>query len=629
MRAIPRLLLGLSGGYVILPVLGEASFRHGRVQARSASPDPSPSAVPDWYGPRPQPNRVVDIEYFEEDGPIEYDSDESGQMAVIWSATGVQSSQTGRPPAPPRPYPQNKQRPTRPRPRPTETLIEINIDEGPELVPLPVPLPVPVYTQQQQQPPRPTYSPRPGPFCAPHDSQCSYGYGGNNGGNTNPYNNTWGNNDQQQPQQQQQQQQRPQQDFGYDNYNNEPQSNDWSLTNRQPTSNYGNNGGQQNPNYGNNGGHPPPNNGNNEFNGNTGNNGFNRNNGGQPSSRYLNNGEQPSSRYLNNGEQPSSRYLNSGKQPFTNYGNNNEGRSNGFNNQFVSLNGDNEGSFGNERAFDNGPSPSRNGNNFPGRPSPLQDQNGYEMGQPSFLNGNPLSSFHPFYDNRVPTFRQKEYFEKPFFWEHKCPRGECAREKFPFLEGARSYCEQNCWNSECLGRNCPGCARECPSIFPGCEAKCFSDECIQTGNSCGRSCWDCGRFMQYRWESNIMRLRERFAVPEVPSVFERGFERCGPICKKPYPGCEVCFDRPQHGCSTCLENPTLECESCVERAVAHERRYQINSGNERLSRPYPPPGGLRGSLGRPPKGQGQWANGDPPKPAEKDCDDSEPEIVVE
>jgi hypothetical protein len=133
--------------------------------------------------------------------------------------------------------------------------------------------------------------------------------------------------------------------------------------------------------------------------------------------------------------------------------------------------------------------------------------------------------------------------------------------------------------------------------------------------------------MQYRWESNVMRLCERFAVPETPSVFQRGFERCGTICKKPYPGCEVCFDRPQHGCSTCLENPTLECESCVERAVARERRYQNNSGGERLSRPYPPPGlqGPGGS-GKPPKGQSPDG---PCKSEEKDCEDSEPEIVIE
>jgi hypothetical protein len=62
-----------------------------------------------------------------------------------------------------------------------------------------------------------------------------------------------------------------------------------------------------------------------------------------------------------------------------------------------------------------------------------------------------------------------------------------------------------------------------------------------------------------------------------------------------------------------------------------------NSGGERLSRPYPPPGlqgpGLQGlagprsgGSGRPPKVQ--WSDG-PRKSEAKDCEDSEPEIVVE
>jgi hypothetical protein len=180
----------------------------------------------------------------------------------------------------------------------------------------------------------------------------------------------------------------------------------------------------------------------------------------------------------------------------------------------------------------------------------------------------------PFHER--PVFRYAEYFNQPFFWEQDCPRGECAFEKFPFLEGSRSfsYCEDRCWSRECLGKNCAGCDRECGNIFPGCEARCFSDECELSGR-CGHSCWDCGRFMQYRWERNMMSLRERFDVRDSPVIFERSLERCDDICKKPYPGCEVCFERPHRGCDSCLEQPTAECEMCIERETYRETEFYI------------------------------------------------------
>jgi hypothetical protein len=373
MRAIPRLLLGLSSGYVVLPVLSHAiqaadaspasaaasskdcpflnkpchfSTRNG-LYARTASPDPGPSAVPDWYGQRPQSDRVIDIEYFEDDQQNGNNNDESGRRAVIWSTAGVRSSHTGRPPPPQRQYHYNKQRPTRPRlrPRPTETLIEIDIDDGPELVPIAVPV-VPIYTQPPQQ--NPTYVPIPkaAPPCLPDDPQCNYGYTGN----LRPYNNSSGNDSQRWQQQQQQQEQRPSFD---DNNNNQPQSNDWGVNNNQPQSNnWGMNNQQPSSNYGSNGGQLPSNNGNN------GNNG----------------------------------------QSAPTFGNNNERQSN-FGNEFGSP------SFQNQPPLNSGPPPLRNNGGFSDVGFPIQDRSGYEMDQPSFLNGNPISPFHPFYDNRVLTFR--------------------------------------------------------------------------------------------------------------------------------------------------------------------------------------------------------------------------------
>jgi hypothetical protein len=96
--------------------------------------------------------------------------------------------------------------------------------------------------------------------------------------------------------------------------------------------------------------------------------------------------------------------------------------------------------------------------------------------------------------------------------------------------------------------------------------------------------------MQYQWERNIMTLRERFDVRESPVIFERSFERCEKICKRPDPGCEVCFERPTYGCNTCLERPTSECEICVERETFREKEFYYSRHTHRqhqLPRPRP------------------------------------------
>jgi hypothetical protein len=189
---------------------------------------------------------------------------------------------------------------------------------------------------------------------------------------------------------------------------------------------------------------------------------------------------------------------------------------------------------------------------------------------------NDIDHKHPGARNKIDTAYlasqfNTSYYDEPVFWEgraNSCPAGNCGYEIFPFLKNPRSasYCEDRCWNSECLGRSCPGCDRECPNIFQGCSSDCFSEACISRGD-CGSHCQDCGKFMQFRWEKNLYSLRDRMASIEGPLAFDKGFKQCENTCKRPAAGCEVCFETPKIGCSSCLERPTPECETCVKRQL--------------------------------------------------------------